>query len=344
MKEYNTQDHPTDPISAVTSAFVGDIASIGLSVADFPRDIFKAARGRPKPHEVSEDAGDNATVATNMDASSVALTEVTSGATVTTAAEDLPVAELDSGADRRAEAESESTRQPRKLRLKPGNDATGGLTLSFSSDTLPNPDDVVPAQRQRAASSPETPHRAGSPHNSGPTSPPQDHDKLERVIGAGKSVNNIVATGMRSPMNFCMGLAKGFRNLPKLYNDDTVRPPEKVKGIGSGLKIAGKEFGFGMYDGISGLVTQPYRGAQKQGALGLVKGFGKGIGGLAFKPWAGKLFYHVSLFLLTRCADYSTSYVVPSRLCDGRTRCRDTVIFCQQRAKLHRRVTHLSGQ
>ncbi|KAK7757056.1 hypothetical protein SLS62_001074 [Diatrype stigma] len=285
------EDHPTDPISAVTSAFVGDLASIGLSVADFPRDIFKAARGKPKPHEVTEDVPDNATVATNGETSStVALTEVASGATVIAAAEDLPMAELDAGTERRAEAEAESNRQPRKLRLKPGNDAMGGLTLSFSSDTLPNPDDVVPAQRHRAASSPETPHRAGSPHHNGPTSPPQEHDKLERVMGAGKSVNNIVATGMRTPMNFCMGLAKGFRNLPRLYNDDTVRPPEKVTGIGSGLKIAGKEFGFGMYDGISGLVTQPYRGAQKQGALGLVKGFGKGIGGLAFKPWAGKFF------------------------------------------------------
>ena len=47
-------------------------------------------------------------------------------------------------------------------------------------------------------------------------------------------------------------------------------------------------FGYGMYDGISGLATQPLRGAEKEGAAGLLKGIGKGIGGLILKPAAGK--------------------------------------------------------
>ena len=47
-----------------------------------------------------------------------------------------------------------------------------------------------------------------------------------------------------------------------------------------------KGFGYGLYDGISGLVTQPMRGAEKEGAAGLFKGIGKGIGGLILKPGA----------------------------------------------------------
>jgi hypothetical protein len=43
-----------------------------------------------------------------------------------------------------------------------------------------------------------------------------------------------------------------------------------------------------MYDGISGLVTQPLEGAKKGGFGGFVKGFGKGIGGVVLKPSAGK--------------------------------------------------------
>jgi hypothetical protein len=43
-----------------------------------------------------------------------------------------------------------------------------------------------------------------------------------------------------------------------------------------------------MYDGITGLVTQPLRGAEKEGTAGLIKGIGKGIGGLILKPGAGK--------------------------------------------------------
>lgn len=49
-----------------------------------------------------------------------------------------------------------------------------------------------------------------------------------------------------------------------------------------------QEFGFGLYDGISGLVTQPLEGAKKEGIAGLIKGFGKGIGGAVLKPGAGK--------------------------------------------------------
>jgi hypothetical protein len=51
---------------------------------------------------------------------------------------------------------------------------------------------------------------------------------------------------------------------------------------------ARQEFGYGFYDGISGLITQPLRGAEKEGTAGLIKGIGKGIGGLLLKPSAGK--------------------------------------------------------
>lgn len=43
-----------------------------------------------------------------------------------------------------------------------------------------------------------------------------------------------------------------------------------------------------MFDGITGLVTQPMRGAEKEGAVGLIKGIAKGIGGVILKPGAGK--------------------------------------------------------
>ena len=49
-----------------------------------------------------------------------------------------------------------------------------------------------------------------------------------------------------------------------------------------------QEFGQGLFDGITGLVTQPFEGAQKGGALGFLQGFGRGIAGAALKPSAGK--------------------------------------------------------
>jgi len=35
-------------------------------------------------------------------------------------------------------------------------------------------------------------------------------------------------------------------------------------------------------------VTQPLEGAKKEGVSGLLKGFGKGIGGVVLKPGAGR--------------------------------------------------------
>lgn len=52
-------------------------------------------------------------------------------------------------------------------------------------------------------------------------------------------------------------------------------------------------FGYGFFDGISGLVTQPMKGAEQQGTSGLVKGIGRGIGGLVLKPGAGEYHSHV---------------------------------------------------
>ncbi|KFY41168.1 hypothetical protein V494_03176 [Pseudogymnoascus sp. VKM F-4513 (FW-928)] len=109
---------------------------------------------------------------------------------------------------------------------------------------------------------------------------------LESAIGASKGISRVVGAGMKSPVDFTLGLARGFHNAPKLYGDDTVRPQERVTDFQSGLKAAGKGFGYGFYDGISGLVTQPMRGAEKEGAAGLIKGIGRGIGGLVFKPGA----------------------------------------------------------
>ncbi|OQD89592.1 hypothetical protein PENANT_c002G04470 [Penicillium antarcticum] len=47
------------------------------------------------------------------------------------------------------------------------------------------------------------------------------------------------------------------------------------------------EFIFGIYDGISGLITQPRSGLKKAGAKGLIGGVEKGAAGVMLKPLAG---------------------------------------------------------
>lgn len=54
----------------------------------------------------------------------------------------------------------------------------------------------------------------------------------------------------------------------------------------SGLKAAGEEFVYGVYDGFSGVIVQPYTGARDGGPIGFVKGIGMGLTGFVLKDLA----------------------------------------------------------
>lgn len=116
----------------------------------------------------------------------------------------------------------------------------------------------------------------------------KDLDMLRPTgVHTSKGLGRFATAFVQIPMEVSVGLTKGFHNFPKLWGDDTVRPQEQVSDFKSGAVAAGKEFGFGWYDGVTGLVTQPWKGAQKEGASGFAKGIGKGVAGFAFKPFAG---------------------------------------------------------
>ncbi|KAI8626708.1 hypothetical protein F5Y19DRAFT_214387 [Xylariaceae sp. FL1651] len=296
-KEYDTENYPTDPISACTSALVGDFSSILMSVADFPRDLFKAAVGTPKSKS-AENLAVEASAAEVSDNDKMPSALETSKSISTAAGSDS----ASNLSDPLGMGLSNSSAQS----LTPVTSATSG-----QSGAQPTPPPPPRQQRNETAQRTDT------------ISAKSTNEQLERVLGAGKSINNIVATGVKSPMNFCMGLARGFRNAPNLYNDDTIRPTEKVTSFSSGLKLAGKEFGLGMFDGITGLVTQPLKGAEKEGGAGLLKGLGKGVGGLILKPaaavWSIPAYTMAGVHaeIRTLFAQNAHSYIVASRISQG---------------------------
>jgi hypothetical protein len=133
---------------------------------------------------------------------------------------------------------------------------------------------------------------------------PQNHDANEREDDAelsddpeGNAAEEIaqdVGYGLArtgsalacAPMDLSLAVARGFHNAPRLYGDTTVRRPARIIGMKSGLKAAGKEFVFGIYDGFSGLVLQPYTGARDNGPIGFMKGVGMGLTGFVSKDLA----------------------------------------------------------
>jgi UDP:flavonoid glycosyltransferase YjiC (YdhE family) len=292
-KEHDTQDQPWDPISAVTSALVGDIGSIAMAVGDFPRELFTGAKkGKAKAASTAETApGDlNKTLSTDAASSTGNLGEL-----------DPEASDL---------ASSMTASKTETSSLSGAGPATGITSPQPTTSGTLSP----PSQSRR-------PSTSQSESGSGQIT-------LETAIGAGKGVGRIVETGMKTPMNFCMGLARGFRNAPKLYNDDTVRPQEKVTDFASGLRLAGKEFGLGFYDGISGLVTQPLKGAQKEGSAGLFKGFAKGIGGLVLKSgaavWSLPAYSMQGLYaeIRNQFTRSSLNYIIISRMLEGKEQLR----------------------
>ncbi|KAG4441096.1 hypothetical protein IFR05_003450 [Cadophora sp. M221] len=121
----------------------------------------------------------------------------------------------------------------------------------------------------------------------GNSSSGKEHDMLSQTTAHGrKGIGRIAKAALQSPMDTSIRITEGFHNAPKLWGDDTVRPQQQVSDIKSGARAIGKEFAFGFYDGVTGLVTQPWKGAQKEGTSGFLKGIGRGVGGFLMKPGA----------------------------------------------------------
>ncbi|KAH8899439.1 UDP-Glycosyltransferase/glycogen phosphorylase [Thozetella sp. PMI_491] len=310
--EYSTEDQPWDPISAAACALVGDLSSLTMAVADLPREMFRSgARSRARSGTATTEVGPNESSSRTDETASV----MSGGAAPSNASTtQLPGTQ--------SETASLLSSGPSVVVSAPGQDErpeTAPEEESPSSERTPIPSSGSTDRLDRSTPSLASPKRTDKQREVSPAA----QVSFDTVLGAGRGASRIVATGVKTPMNFCLGIARGFRNVPRLYNDDTIRPVEKVTGLGSGLKVAGMEFGLGIYDGISGLVTQPYRGATKEGAAGLIKGFGKGIGGLILKPsaalWSIPAYamQGVHAEVRNRLSRSSQNYIITSRVIQG---------------------------
>ena len=89
---------------------------------------------------------------------------------------------------------------------------------------------------------------------------PEETAAEEIVQDVGSGVGRTMEAMALAPLDLSVAVAQGFHNAPRLYGDTTVRRPTRITGMKSGLKAAGEEFVYGVYDGVTGLVMQPYHG------------------------------------------------------------------------------------
>jgi hypothetical protein len=252
-QEYETEDGPWDPVSGIASVLLGTLSTLVVGAADLPAGVFHALKKGFLSRHNSLDTK------TSNDTNGIASGRKQSSSTPSSASPAiLPKNDV-----------SES----------PENQAT------LRGDLTEPPEDIILSKE----TSIESEASSISQSSAVTTDPHHKHHLHERLDHAKRVASHVAEIGLAVPMDVANSLAQGFHNVPRLYQDHTVRPQENVTGIKSGLQAAGKDFTHGIYDGVTGVVTQPVNGAMEEGALGFLKGVGKGIGGLVLKPTAGKI-------------------------------------------------------
>jgi UDP:flavonoid glycosyltransferase YjiC (YdhE family) len=260
-QEYYTDEGPWDPISGFATAVFGAISSMAMGVADFPSETLKALL-IPFGSSRQQSQASVPSMARKSETSHVGEILIP------------PTSPEQSQTSLNVQESLARVRSPPNLSGL--STLTSNIGSSSMSDALqgqlsPKQDD---AGRNRV--------RSWNESGSG-----NDHDMLGQTgVHTSKGFGRIVKAALQSPIELSMGITEGFHNAPKLWGDDTVRPQQQVSDFKSGAKAVGKEFAFGWYGGVTGLVTQPWKGAQKEGTNGFLKGIGKGIGGFVTKPGA----------------------------------------------------------
>jgi hypothetical protein len=83
-----------------------------------------------------------------------------------------------------------------------------------------------------------------------------------------------------------LAATEGLRAVPKLYGQE-VRDFGPVNNWKRGVEVAGKNLAHGMMEGFIDVGMEPIKGGREEGALGVVKGLGKGLANLTTKTSSG---------------------------------------------------------
>lgn len=108
--------------------------------------------------------------------------------------------------------------------------------------------------------------------------------------GSGSLIKNTAAGAFNTVSKVTSSLAAGLTSLSmdeKYLLQRNLARKNKPQNIFDGLGKGVQSLGRGIYSGVTGVITQPFKEVQKQGAKGIFKGIFKGIGGLITKPIGG---------------------------------------------------------
>lgn len=341
--EYDVDEGPPEPISGGAAALIGTLSEIGAGVVDMPAEVLKSMKfGEYKQKGDDSPTKDGESIAPktpptlaapangslNHSRSPSVSSRLTTGTAETrsgnTAHADMLEAQLSKEVNQAQASTTAGDSAYLSTPTSPLRPSAMATVLTPSGSARPVAADS-PRNGSRTASPNGAASRERSRSRSGSRSAHQDLGQigLESIMGTARAGGKIAKAGFKSPVDFTMALAQGFHNAPKLYGDTTVRKQDRVTDFSSGLRAAGKEFGYGFYDGITGLVTQPIRGARKEGPAGFVKGAVRGAFGLVLKPSAsiwglpGYTFKGIYMEIAKHFGSSTQNYIIAARTAQG---------------------------
>ncbi|KAF2096051.1 UDP-Glycosyltransferase/glycogen phosphorylase [Rhizodiscina lignyota] len=297
-QEHYTDEGPWDPISGGFTAFLGAVGGMMMGLADVPSETWRALQ-IPAGRSRQQSQASVSTIASKSEASHVgerSNPSISPGQSETSLIADDSLAHV---------------------RSLPNLSGRSTPTSNVGSSSIPSPlqGQLNPKQNDASRSQFRSRNESGAG---------KDPDMLRPTgVHMSKGAGRFVKAVVQAPVDLSVNFTRGFHNIPKLWGDDTVRPQERVNDFKSGIKAVGREFGFGWYDGVTGLVTQPWKGAEKEGASGFVKGVGKGIGGFLAKSGAASLgilghtMQGVSKEVQKLFGSNVQNYIVASRVAQG---------------------------
>ena len=209
-REYDCDDGPWDPISGVLAELMGTTGSLMMGVKDVPVGMLRATRIKPSEHGNKTDQAGKPRPQPLISS--------------------LKPEEKDSLSQDHASSNTVCSE---------GQDDHRHTIIPNGKSTTPTASKEKSGQSSQRFIQSSNSSKSVSPHPSA-LGARAGRSSMDATLRTGKGIGKIMGVGLKSPMAFTHGLAKGFRNAPKLYGDDTVRPADKITGVQSGFKAVGK--------------------------------------------------------------------------------------------------------
>ena len=240
-KEHNTQSEPSGPGSGLALSVVGAIGDLVGGVTDLSREsaIAVNANGKAIHHSIKTTKFSTPSLRTLHSSRTLTPTATESSAALTLVPEKSELHEALATSQTSSTVASKQETAPQDPPIPEVSD----LNALENVKSEPAIDPLLEKSLQTAPP-PETPSTLGRSISDASTLINHSHhapigsQKLD--IGPAKVVGRFAESLIRAPLDLTVTLAQGFHNLPKVYGDHTVRPPDKVTDLQSGVKQAGK--------------------------------------------------------------------------------------------------------